>query len=60
MAETTYELGLVEGVGSHFHTTSELHLFVHGEQLLFGDLDIEFGCVAEVRTERFFMEFDGE
>jgi len=60
MAKATDELGFVEGVGSHFHAAHGLHVFVHFEELVLLDLDLEGWWVAFVGAERVFVKFDGE
>ena len=58
MAETTDELGLVEGVGGHFHATHGLHVLVHFEQLIFVDLNFKGRAVAFIGAERVLVKFD--
>lgn len=60
MAETADELGLVEGVRSHLHTTHGLHLPVHGQEVITSDLYLEVGLFALVGAERVLMKTDGE
>jgi hypothetical protein len=60
MAETTDEFGLVESVGGHFHATHCLHIAVHGEEFIAGDLNLKVWFFAVVGAERLFMEPDGE
>jgi len=60
MAETADELGLVEGVRSHLHTTHGLHLPVHGQEVITSDLYLEVGLFALVSAERVLMKTDGE
>ena len=51
MAETTDELGFIEGVGGHFHATHGLHVLVHFDELILLYLDFERGRVASVGAE---------
>lgn len=60
MAETTNELGFIEGVGGHFHATHGLHVFVHFEQFVLSYLNFEGRWVAFVGAERVLVKFDGE
>lgn len=60
MAEPADELGLVERVGGHLHAAHGLHLLVHRQELIPGDLDLEVGGVAEVGLEGVLVELDGE
>jgi len=60
MAETTDELRLVEGVCSHFHATHGLHLLVHGQEVMAGDLYLEVGRFALVGVERVLMKTNSE
>lgn len=60
MAKTADELRLVKGVGGHLHATHGGHLLVQLEELVFGDLHLEFGLFASVRAERVLVELDGE
>ena len=56
MAETTDELGLVEGVGGHFHATHGLHVLVYFEQLTCLGLNFEGRAVAFEGAERVLMK----
>lgn len=56
MAEATNEFSLVEGVSGHLHAAHSLHLPVHGEQFVLGDLHLKVGGVAEVGAERIVMK----
>lgn len=60
MTEATNELGLIERVRGHFHPSHGGHLLVHGEELIFRDLDLEVWCVAVVSAERVFVKFYGQ
>jgi hypothetical protein len=39
-------------IGSHFHSTHGLHLLVHGQQLILGDLNLQVRFVTTVSAER--------
>ena len=60
MAEPADQLGLVESIRSHFHTTHGLHVLVHLQQLRPRHLYLEVWRIAEMRLERVFMESDEE
>lgn len=60
MAETTDKFCLVKGVCGHLHATHGLHLLVHLEELVAGDLDLKVGLLALICTERVLVKLDSK
>lgn len=60
MAETADELGLVERVGSHLHTTHEDHVLVHADEHVLGDLDLKPWGIGLVAMEGVLVQLNGE
>ena len=51
MAETADELGLVESVSCHLHTSHERHLLVHANKHVFCDLDLKSRDIGLIAME---------
>lgn len=60
MAETTNQLGLVQSVCSHFHSSHSCHLLVHLKELGLGDLNLKRRQITVVGVERVLMKFHCE
>lgn len=60
MTEPTNQLGLVKRIRSHLHPAHGLHLFVHVQKQVFGDLNLQVWFLALERVERVFVQFDRE
>ena len=60
MTETPDEFSLVKSICSHFHTTHQLHVFVHFEQLVFLNLHFERWGFAFEATERVVVQCNRE
>ncbi len=60
MAEATDEFCLVKGVSGHLHPAHGLHLLVHPEKLVAGDLNVKVRLLAFVGVEGVLVKFDGE
>ena len=60
MTKPANQLGLVQRIRGHLHPAHGLHLLVHAQQEVFGDLNLQVWFFALVRVERVFVQFDCE
>lgn len=57
MTKPANQLGLVQRIRGHLHPAHGLHLLVHRQKQVFGDLDLQVGFLALERVERVFVQF---
>jgi len=58
VTETSDQLGLVQTVGSHLHTSHGDHALVHMNELILGDFNIQRGGIAVVGLKGTLVEVD--
>jgi hypothetical protein len=60
MVEISDEFRFIQSVRGHFYPTRGLHLLVHVEELVTGNLNLKVGLFALVGTERVLVKCDCE